>query len=75
VFLSAGPRAIKVPTESVLLPKINTGSTTTNVAEAATISASDIALETVALTPEPGSERASKLGMWLQAWRDAGYDV
>ena len=49
MFLSAGPRVIKVPTESVLLPKINTGSTTTNVAEAATIAASDIALETVAL--------------------------
>jgi len=27
------------------------------------------------MLPEPGSERASKLSMWLQAWRDAGYDV
>ena len=25
--------------------------------------------------PPPGAERASKLSMWLKAWRDAGYDV
>jgi HK97 family phage major capsid protein len=48
--LSAGPREINVDTETTLLPKIGSSVTAGVFGEAATITASDIALETVRLS-------------------------
>jgi HK97 family phage major capsid protein len=50
VVLSAGPREINVDTETTLLPKIGSSVTAGVFGEAATITASDIALETVRLS-------------------------
>ncbi len=50
VVLSANPRVVKVPTERVNLPKLGSSVTVANYGEAASIGASDVAIETVGLT-------------------------
>ncbi len=50
VFLSANPRVVKTQTERVNLPKLGSSVTIANYGEAASISASDVAIETVGLT-------------------------
>ena len=50
VVLSANPRVVKVPTERVNLPRLGSSVTVANYGEASSISASDVAIETVALT-------------------------
>jgi len=50
IFLSAGPRIVKTPTQRVNLPKIGTPASVVNVGEAATITESALTIETAALS-------------------------